>query len=215
MNNRLILASKSPRRYELLKQVGFDFEVISSGLMEDFVQKESPQEHVIRLAEAKARDVARGYPDRWVIAADTIVYINGSILGKPKNREDAMEILHCLSGQEHWVLTGFSVWHLERGKGDKEAVQTVVKVKNLTPAEMEWYVQTGEPFDKAGGYAIQGIGSFMIESIRGSYTNVVGLPLCELIEMLNRLNAIIFPPPFSSPTCGGRIRGGCGMRPPA
>ncbi len=127
---------------------------------------------------------------RWVIAADTIVIINGSILGKPKNREEAMEMLRRLSGQEHWVLTGFSVYHLGKGKGDKEAVQTAVKMKTLTPAEMEWYVQTGEPFDKAGGYAIQGIGSFMIESIRGSYTNVVGLPLCELIQMLKRLGAI-------------------------
>ena len=190
MGSRLILASKSPRRYELVKQVGLDFEVIPSKVMEDIVQKESPKEHVIRLAEAKARDIASGYPDRWVIAADTIVYINGSILGKPKSREEAMEMLHRLSGQEHWVLTGFSVCHLGKGKSDKEAVQTAVKMKTLSPIEMEWYIQTGEPFDKAGGYAIQGIGSFMIESIRGSYTNVVGLPLCELIQMLNRLGAI-------------------------
>jgi septum formation protein len=190
MGSRLILASKSPRRYELLKQVGLDFEVIPSRVMEDIVQKESPKEHVIRLTEAKARDIASGYPDRWVIAADTIVYINGSILGKPKSREEAMEMLHRLSGQEHWVLTGFSVFHLREGKSDKETVQTAVKMKTLSPTEMEWYVQTGEPFDKAGGYAIQGIGSFMIESIRGSYTNVVGLPLCELIQMLNRLGAI-------------------------
>jgi septum formation protein len=190
MGSRLILASKSPRRYELLKQVGLDFEVIPSRVMEDIVQKESPKEHVIRLAEAKARDIASGYPDRWVIAADTIVYINGSILGKPKSREEAMEMLHRLSGQEHWVLTGFSVFHLGEGRSDKETVQTAVKMKTLSPTEMEWYVQTGEPFDKAGGYAIQGIGSFMIESIRGSYTNVVGLPLCELIQMLNRLGAI-------------------------
>jgi septum formation protein len=190
MGSRLILASKSPRRYELLKQVGLDFEVIPSRVMEDIVQKESPKEHVIRLAEAKARDIASGYPDRWVIAADTIVYINGSILGKPKSREEAMEMLHRLSGQEHWVLTGFSVCHLGKGKSDKEAIQTAVKMKTLSPTEMEWYVQTGEPLDKAGGYAIQGIGSFMIESIRGSYTNVVGLPLCELIQMLNRLGAI-------------------------
>ena len=190
MGSRLILASKSPRRYELLKQVGLDFEVIPSRVMEDIVQKESPQEHVIRLAEAKARDVASGYPDRWVIAADTIVYINGTILGKPKNREEALEMLLRLSGQEHWVLTGFSVCHLGRGVNDKEAVQTTVRVKPLTTVEMDWYVRTGEPFDKAGGYAIQGIGSFMIESIRGSYTNVVGLPLCELIQMLNRLGAI-------------------------
>ena len=190
MGSRLILASKSPRRYELLKQVGLDFEVIPSRVMENIVQKESPKEHVIRLAEAKARDIASGYPNRWVIAADTIVYINGSILGKPKSREEAMEMLHRLSGQEHWVLTGFSVFHLGEGKSDKETVQTAVKMKTLSPTEMEWYIQTGEPFDKAGGYAIQGIGSFMIESIRGSYTNVVGLPLCELIQMLNRLGAI-------------------------
>ena len=190
MDKRLILASRSPRRYELLKQVGLNFEVVPSSLAEDFVQEESPQEHVIRLARAKAIDVAAGHPDRWVVAADTIVYINGSILGKPKNQEEAIEMLRCLSGQEHWVLTGLSVCHLEKRKGDEEAVQTAVRVKSLTRSEMEWYVKTGEPFDKAGGYAIQGIGSFMIESIRGSYTNVVGLPLCELIQMLNRLGAI-------------------------
>ncbi len=199
MSSRLILASKSPRRYELLKQVGLDFEVIPSSVKEDFVQKESPAEHVIRLAEAKAGDVAREYPGHWVIAADTVVYINGPILGKPRDREEAVEMLRCLSGREHWVLTGYSVCHLEKRKNDKEAVQTAVKVKSLTPGEIEWYVQTGEPFDKAGGYAIQGIGSFMIESIRGSYTNVVGLPLCELIQMLSRLGAITIS------ECGIRI----------
>lgn len=199
MNSRLILASKSPRRNELLRQMGFDFEVIPSRVAENFVQTESPEEHVIRLAEAKARDIARENPDRWVIAADTIVYINGSVLGKPKDREEAVEMLHRLSGQEHWVLTGFFVCHLEKRKSDKEAVQTAVKVKGLVPDEIEWYVQTGEPFDKAGGYAIQGMGAFMIESIRGSYTNVVGLPLCELIQMLNRLGAITIS------ECGMRI----------
>lgn len=190
MSSRLILASRSPRRYELLKQVGLDFEVVPSRVIEDFVHTESPQDHVIRLAETKVQDVAYRYPDRWVIAADTIVYIDGSILGKPKNQEEAKGMLDRLNGQEHWVMTGFSVCHLEKGKSDKEAVQTSVKVKALTSAEMDWYVRTGEPFDKAGGYAIQGIGSFMIESIRGSYSNVVGLPLCELLQMLNRLGAI-------------------------
>jgi len=190
MADRVILASKSPRRYELLKQTGLDFEVIPSGIEENFVPGEPPQAHVIRLAEGKALEVGGRYPDRWVIAADTIVYINGSILGKPKNREEALEMLRRLSGQEHWVLTGFSVRHLAKEIGDHEAIQTAVKVKTLSPVEMEWYIQTGEPFDKAGGYAIQGIGSFMIESIRGSYTNVVGLPVCELIQMLNRLGAI-------------------------
>jgi len=170
--------------------MGLEVDVIPSKVIEDFVQAESPREHVLRLAEAKARDVASQYPDRWVVAADTIVYINGIILGKPKCQEEAVEMLRRLSDQEHRVLTGFSVCHLDKGLDDKETVQTAVRVKALTSAEIGWYVQTGEPFDKAGGYAIQGIGSFMIESIQGSYTNVVGLPLCELIQMLNRLGVI-------------------------
>jgi septum formation protein len=190
MGSRLILASKSPRRYELLKQAGLDFEVIPSRIEEDCIAEESPEQHVIRLAEAKALEVGNRYPDRWVIAADTIVYIDGSIFGKPENREKALEMLRRLSGREHWVMTGFSVHHLEKEMGDHEAVKTAVKVKPLTPVEVDWYVQTGEPFDKAGGYAIQGAGSFMIESIRGSYTNVVGIPLCELIQMLIRLGAL-------------------------
>ncbi len=190
MENRLILASKSPRRYELLKQVGLDFDVIPSGIEEDYIKGESPRKHVLRLAEAKALDVGNQHPDRWVVAADTIVYVDHSILGKPKSREEAKKMLRRLSGKGHRVITGFSVRHFEKGKGDRGAVQTSVKVKKLTPAEMEWYVETGEPFDKAGGYAVQGIGSFMIESIEGSYTNVVGLPLCELIEMLSRLGAV-------------------------
>jgi len=199
MKSQLILASKSPRRYELLKQMGLDFEVIPSGAVEDFFNTESPREHVIRLAEAKARDVASKYPDHWVVAADTIVCINGSILGKPRGREEAVEMLRRLSGREHRVLTGFSVCRSGKGESDQEAVQTVVKMKPLTSAEIAWYVQTGEPFDKAGGYAIQGIGSFMIESIQGSYTNVVGLPLCELIQMLTRLGAVTIS------ECGMRI----------
>jgi septum formation protein len=171
--------------------MGLDFDVIPSRIEEDFIPEEPPEQHVIRLAEAKALEVGSRYPDRWVIAADTIVYINGSILGKPKNREGALEMLRRLSGQEHWVLTGFSVRHLAKGIRGQEAVQTAVKVKTLSPVEIEWYIQTGEPFGKAGGYAIQGIGSFMIESIHGSYTNVVGLPLCEVMQMLKRLGAII------------------------
>jgi septum formation protein len=190
MGNRLILASKSPRRYELLKQVGLEFDPIPSRIEEDFIKGEPPRKHVLRLAEAKALDVGNQHPDRWVIAADTIVYVDHSILGKPKSREETKRMLRRLSGKEHRVLTGFSVHHLEKGKGDREAVQTAVKVKKLAQPEMEWYIQTSEPYDKAGGYAIQGIGSFMIEAIKGSYTNVVGLPICELIQMLSRLGAL-------------------------
>jgi septum formation protein len=199
MGNRLILASKSPRRHDLLKQAGLDFEVIPSRIEEDTVKDESPKRHVIRLAEAKALDVGSQYPDRWVVAADTIVYIDHLILGKPKDPGEAVDMLRRLSGREHWVMTGFSVNRREKEMGDHEAVRTAVKVKPLTPNEVDWYVRTGEPLDKAGGYAIQGVGSFMIESIRGSYTNVVGLPLCELIQMLIRLGAITFPPAASFP----------------
>ena len=199
MGNRLILASKSPRRYELLKQVGLEFDVIPSRIEEDFIKEESPRKHVLRLAEAKALDVGNQYPDCWVVAADTIVYVDHSILGKPKSREEAKKMLRRLSGKEHRVLTGFSVCHLEKGRRNREAVQTAVKFKKLTQPEMEWYNQTGEPFDKAGGYGIQGFGSFMIESIHGSYTNVVGLPLCELMKMLSRLGALTIS------ECGLRI----------
>ena len=185
------MASRSPRRYELLKQMGLDFDVVPSRVEEGGVLPgESPKEHVLRLSEAKALDVGTQHPDAWVIGADTVVYVDGMVLGKPKNGEEAMEMLRQLSGREHSVLTGFSVNHVGKGKRDQEAVQTSVKVKPLTEDEMKWYVGTGEPFDKAGAYAIQGIGSFMIESIRGSYTNVVGLPVCELIQMLSRLGAL-------------------------
>jgi septum formation protein len=199
MGNRLILASKSPRRHDLLRQAGLDFEVIPSRIEEDTVKDESPKRHVIRLAEAKALDIGSQYPDRWVVGADTIVYIDHLILGKPKDPGEAVDMLRRLSGREHWVMTGFSVYRREKEMGDRAAVKTAVKVKTLTPAEVDWYVRTGEPLDKAGGYAIQGAGSFMIESIRGSYTNVVGLPLCELIQMLIRLEAITFPPSLSLP----------------
>jgi septum formation protein len=171
--------------------MGLDFDVVPSCIEEGgLLPGEAPREHVLRLSEAKARDVGMHYPDAWVIGADTIVFVDGTVLGKPKNREEAMEMLRQLSGKEHSVLTGFSVNHIGRGKRDQEAVQTSVKVKPLTEAEIKWYVGTGEPFDKAGAYAIQGMGAFMIESIRGSYTNVVGLPVCELIQMLSRLGAL-------------------------
>jgi len=200
MRTNLILASSSPRRCELLKQLGVDFEVIPSKIEEDSVLGESPGEHVIRLAEAKAQDVGNRFPDHWVIGADTIVYVDGTILGKPKGQQEALEMLRLMSGKEHHVLTGVSVRHSNKGVGECGVVETAVRVKTLSPAEMEWYIGTGEPFDKAGGYGIQGIGSFMIESINGSYTNVVGLPLCELMQMMSRLGAL------SISECGLRLR---------
>jgi len=170
--------------------MGLDFEVIPSTVEEDFVSAESPREHVMRLAEAKALDVGNRFPENWVIGADTIVYVDGTILGKPKSREEALEMLRLISRKEHRVLSGICVNHIKKRKRERETVETAVRVKALSPVEMDWYISTGEPFDKAGGYGIQGIGSFMIESINGSYTNVVGLPLCELMQMLVRLEAL-------------------------
>jgi septum formation protein len=190
MENGLILASKSPRRLALLKQMSLDFDTIPSKVEENSIEGESPEGHVLRLARAKAFDVGVQYPHCWVVAADTIVRVDDSVLGKPKTQEEAIEMLTRLSGRDHSVLTGFSVLHLVKEAEDRQAVKTAVKVKRLTRSEMKWYVQTGEPFDKAGAYAIQGIGAFMIESIQGSYTNVVGLPMCELIQMMTRLGAL-------------------------
>ncbi|UCD70821.1 MAG: septum formation inhibitor Maf [Syntrophobacterales bacterium] len=187
---KLILASSSPRRQQLLRQIGLEFDVVPSEIKEDFIEGESPQDHVLRLAEAKAHKVGAIYPHRWVIGADTAVSIDGMILGKPQTDREAYQMLSMLSGRDHLVVTGVSVYQLAKGKGETIAVETSVRIKTLEPEEITWYIRTGEPFDKAGGYAIQGRGAFMVQRIEGSYTNVVGLPLCELLEVLNHMEAI-------------------------
>jgi septum formation protein len=190
MMEKLILASSSPRRRELLRQIGLDFDEVASGVKEDSIDGESPKDHVLRLAEAKAQKVGQMYPNRWVIGADTVVSIDGMILGKPQTEREAYQMLTRLSGRDHVVVTGVSLWHGGKGKGKTIAVETLVWIKTLNPKEINWYIRTGEPFGKAGGYAIQGIGAFMVQRIEGSYTNVVGLPLCELLEVLNHLKAV-------------------------
>ncbi|NIS59759.1 MAG: septum formation inhibitor Maf [Proteobacteria bacterium] len=190
MTEKLILASSSPRRRQLLRQIGLDFDEVPSDVKENFIDGESPKDHVLRLAEAKARRVAEVYPNRWVVGADTVVSIDGMILGKPQTDREAYQMLIALSGRDHVVITGVSLCHGARGKGHTMAVETVVRIKNLDPGEITWYIGTGEPFGKAGGYAIQGIGAFMVQRIEGSYTNVVGLPLCEFLEVLNHLKAV-------------------------
>jgi septum formation protein len=187
MTEKLVLASSSPRRRQLLRQIGLKFDVVPSEVDEDFIDGESPRDHVLRLAMMKARKVGETYPDRWVIGADTIVSIDGKVLGKPQTDQEAYEMLAALSGRDHLVVTGVSVWCEAKGKGETMAVETSVRFKTISPHEISWYIRTGEPFDKAGGYAIQGRGAFMVQRIEGSYTNVVGLPLCELLEALNRM----------------------------
>ena len=189
-NNSLILASASPRRQELLALLDIRFEVIPSQADESFYAGELPEEHVLRLARAKAKDVAAQNPGRWVLAADTVVEIDGKILGKPKDRSEAIEMLRLLSQREHRVLTGYCILNASSPQKKEGKIISWVKFKSLTEEEIHWYVGTGEPFDKAGGYAVQGKAAFMVQEVRGSYTNVVGLPLCEVIEDLRALGVV-------------------------
>jgi len=180
----LILASKSPRRSYLLKQAGLEFSVIPSSIDESAVPLSSPETYVRVMAEAKAMDISDKYPDKWVIGADTIVLIDGSILGKPGSKSEARAMLNQLSGQTHQVLTGYAICCKTKKRNFSETIKTEVSFKNLSKEEIEWYIHTDEPFDKAGAYAIQGLGTFIVKSINGSYTNVVGLPVCEVVEFL-------------------------------
>lgn len=180
----VILASKSPRRRYLLKQAGINFVVVPSQIDESKIWMKKPEEYVKKLAEAKASDVAYKYPDSWVIGADTIVVIGDAILGKPRSIDDARNMLLRLSGQTHQVYTGFAICCKARERLFSQIVKTDVLFKNLSEEEIQWYIHTPEPFDKAGAYAIQGMGTFLVRSIHGSYTNVVGLPVCEVIEFL-------------------------------
>ena len=180
----LILASKSPRRRELLEQAGLTFAVVPSSVDENGVNISEPEKLVRTLAEAKARDVAAVYPGSWVIGADTIVLIHGKILGKPDSMETARKMIQQLNGQAHDVLTGYAIFCEAANTCISGVEKTKVHFRHLSQQEIEWYIQTDEPYDKAGGYAIQGLGSFLVKRICGSYTNVVGLPVCEVLERL-------------------------------
>jgi septum formation protein len=194
-NSPLILASKSPRRRYLLEQAGLEFSVIPSNIDESRMPRSSPEAYVRILSEAKADSVSQKYPEKWVIGADTIVLNNGDILGKPESKDDARTMLQRLSGQTHQVLTGYTIVCKAKNKKFSETVKTDVRFKYLSDEEIDWYIHTEEPFGKAGSYAIQGIGTFLVKSIHGSYTNVVGLPVCEVIEFLIKEGIIRTPRP--------------------
>lgn len=186
----LILASQSPRRRYLLEQAGLRFSVIPSSVDEDAIELTEPAAYVKTLAQAKAEAVAREYPGSWVIGADTVVTIDSAILGKPDDPEEARRMLEQLGGHSHDVYTGYAIVCKKRRLTVSKAIRTDVQFKELNAKEIEWYIQTGEPFDKAGAYAIQGMGTFLVRRINGSYTNVVGLPVCEVIEDLLSLGVV-------------------------
>lgn len=179
---RLVLASGSPRRQELLGRLGLAFEVVVPDVDETPLPAETPHEHVARLAAAKARKVAAGLADATIIGADTAVDVDGEILGKPGDADAAAEMLVRLSGRHHLVHTGVAV--TRDGHVATSTTTSEVTFKALTDGEIEWYVATGEPLDKAGAYGLQGIGGAFVQSMHGSVTGVLGLPLAETLRIL-------------------------------
>ena len=183
---KFILASASPRRRELLASIGLDFEVLPSNVPEIHEEGEAPEEYVARLSRDKAHALASLHPDRWVIAADTTVLLGDQLLEKPTDAADAARMLGAIAGKTHVVYTGVTLENVSSGHRETRVAESEVRMLPLSSSEIEWYVRTGEPLDKAGAYAVQGIGAMFIDSIHGSYTNVVGLPLATLFQMLRK-----------------------------
>jgi len=183
---KFILASASPRRRQLLASIGLDFDVKPSDAPEVHREGEAPEEYVARLSRDKANAVAREHPSRWVIAADTTVFLGDQLLEKPADAADATRMLAAIAGQTHIVYTGVTLENVERDYRETRVSESEVRLLPLSAADIAWYVATGEPFDKAGAYAVHGIAAMFIDSIYGSYTNVVGLPLATLFQMLRR-----------------------------
>lgn len=186
----IILASASPRRTELMSLAGIDFSVVPADICEDVLPGELPAEHVMRLSREKADAVAATTNGRFFIGADTVVVLDDRIMGKPVDETEAFDMLTALSGRSHEVITGFTVYdkvseiHLSR------CVRTEVTFKDLGEHEIRAYIATGCPMDKAGAYAMQGGAVHFIRSICGSYTNVIGLPMTELYELLETMQAL-------------------------
>lgn len=192
MPPRLILASSSPRRRDLLRGLGLSFEIHPPDIDESPRTGEAPSHYVERLARLKAEAVATGEPGALVLGADTAVILDGEILGKPRDAAQARAMLERLSGREHTVLTAIALAGAGRGF---RLVETRVDFRRASPEEIAWYVQTGEPLDKAGSYALQGGGGFLVSSLHGSVSGAIGLPLSETVDLLEECR---FPLPWGS-----------------
>jgi septum formation protein len=179
----LVLASASPRRAEILRSLGIPFTVRPVEIPEDPLPGETAEAAAARLAAEKAAAAARRDPEAWVLAADTLVFLDGAILGKPRDDEESAAMLRRLAGREHGVVTAV---HLRRGEGPSRGVAELSRVRfaPLDESEIAWYVASGEPRDKAGAYGVQGLGARFIEEIHGSFTNVMGLPARSVYRLL-------------------------------
>ncbi len=183
---KIILASNSPRRRDLMKLLEVPFEIIGSEYVEVLENPESPRRTVELFSYHKAEDVARKFTDAIIIGADTVVVLGDQILGKPVDEKDAVRLLNMLSGTEHSIITGFTVLDAASGKSITESIESKVKMKKLTAREIDSYIATGEPMDKAGAYAVQERGGLFVEEIRGDFFNIVGLPLKDLKKALSK-----------------------------
>jgi septum formation protein len=194
---KLILASSSPRRAEILRDAGISFSVLSSAIDETPIPGETPQQHVQRLADAKGELVAaRALGPSLIISADTVVVLDGQILGKPRSTDEARRMLELLSGRTHSVITGVTVQRLPEMERRQFIETTLVHFTNLSSDEISRYLATAEPYDKAGAYAIQGHAGRYIPRIEGCYFNVVGIPLARLVAILHELGWSEEPEPL-------------------
>lgn len=185
IKKRLVLASNSPRRIALLLSLGYHFDIIPHTIEEHFPCDILPSEVVQHLAFLKAKDVARGVNNAIIISADTLVVHNKGVLGKPMDTQDAKRILSLLSNSEHDIISGVCILEMPSEKKLLRIARTHIKMKCIAKEDIDAYIRSGEPMDKAGAYAIQGEGRKFIEKIEGSYSNAVGLPLEIVQEMLN------------------------------
>ena len=188
---RLILASASPRRADLLREGGIDVEVQPAHVNEDVGPGEAAEDYVRRVAEAKGQAVSQALPGRHVLAADTAVVVEGQILGKPSNVDESARMLRMLAGRSHLVISAVCLMKDGRPVVDTEVDVTVVEFAGLSPAEIAWYVASGESMDKAGGYGIQGLASRFVTRIAGSYSNVVGLPMAVVYRMCTKAGLLL------------------------
>ena len=195
----IVLASQSPRRKMLLEKLNISFQVVPSRLAELSPMGERPNAYAARMALEKAVKVGQFFPDHLIIGADTVVAIQDMILGKPRSPQEAVIMLSRLSGQVHEVWTGICVFHARSGTEIVKAVSTAVRFRELTQEEIDEYVQSGEPMDKAGAYAIQGLGKSLVRDLKGSYHNVIGLPTMELGKILEQIGVPIDSKSIESP----------------
>lgn len=202
---QLVLASASPRRQRFLKELGLSFTVCPAAVDERVRSGEGPEEFVLRLAREKGLTVARKFPEACVLAADTVVALEGDILGKPADADQAEEMLGRLSGRWHGVWTGFALCRQADHLLHMQAVETRVLFRPLDRDLIRAYVRTGEPLDKAGSYGLQGRGGFLVERVEGSYSNVIGLPMAEVVTEFLRFAVI---EPETGPAADAPVRGG-------